>query len=351
MATKEEKDKLMEVLKFTPCTYKINIWGYGGEKVMGTVDRKIYDYFKHRRLNLMDYAWDSDYAEENNIPEEMQPFPSGSWYECDDMGHAHGANRNAGTLQIEDENGDVVYEKRLEDISGMGADGDEPEPEWGGGEEVWIDEKPAGTVVFIGCSNEKGTFFEADLPLTAPFDISKLTLNYDEIDGEELVNGVEYDGEQIDNWGGDTSGKSSEFGFYIAHSNKDTGKWEKYVNMDDIEYEMTEWFPKKIKPVREGVYMIKTAGKNSYTHQGKWTGARWISSWGEDVPETEELKIKEWQGLASNPDADVTIESHLDTVADAVSEAFNEANFDESVAELERMVEELGEQVNGTKEK
>jgi hypothetical protein len=25
-------------------------------------------------------------------------------------------------------------------------------------------------------------------------------------------------------------------------------------------------------------------------------------SWGEDVPETEELKIKEWQGLAKDPD-------------------------------------------------
>jgi hypothetical protein len=66
---------------------------------------------------------------------------------------------------------------------------------------------------------------------------------------------------------------------------------------------MTDWFPKKVKPVREGNYMIKTAGKNSWTHQAKWTGSRWISSWGEDVPETEEIKIKEWQGLAVDPDA------------------------------------------------
>jgi hypothetical protein len=75
MATKAEKEKLMEVLKFTPRTYKIQMWGYGGEKVMGTVDRKIYDYFKSRRIDLMDYCWDSDYASDNNIPEEMQPFP------------------------------------------------------------------------------------------------------------------------------------------------------------------------------------------------------------------------------------------------------------------------------------
>jgi len=298
MATLEQKEALMQTLKWTPRTYKISMWGYGGEKTMGTVDRKIYDYFKQRRLDLSDYAWDSDYADENEIPEDMQPFPPGSWYECDDMAHAHGVNRGAGTLQIEDENGNIIYERSLEDISG----GDEDEPEWSCNDEVWIDEKPAGTVVFIGNSNEKGTFFESDLPLTMPFDITKLTLNYDEIDGEELVNGVEYDGEDIDNWGGNTDGKSSDFGFYIAHSQKDTGKWEKYTTMDDIEYPMTDWFPKKVKPVREGNYMIKTAGKNSYTHQAKWTGSRWISSWGEDVPETEEIKIKEWQGLAVDPD-------------------------------------------------
>jgi hypothetical protein len=299
MATLEEKEALMQTLKWTPRTYKISMWGYGGEKTMGTVDRKIYDYFKQRRLDLSDYAWDSDYADENEIPEEMQPFPSGSWYECDDMAHAHGVSRNAGTLQIEDENGEVIYERSLEDCDG----GSDDSPEWSCNDEVWIDEKPAGTIVFIGNSNEKGTFFEAELPLTMPFDITKLTLNYDEIDGEELVNSVTYDGEDIDNWGGNTDGKSSDFGMYIAHSQKETGKWEKYTTMDDIEYPMTDWFPKKVTPVREGNYMVKTAGKSSYTHQAKWTGSRWISAWGDDTPETDEIKIKEWQGLAVDPDS------------------------------------------------
>jgi len=298
MATLEQKEQLMEVLKFTPRTYKISMWGYGGEKVMGTVDRKIYDYFKHRRLDLSDYAWNSDYAEEHNIPEDMQPFPAGSWYECDGMGHAGGVSRNAGTLQIEDENNEIVYERSLDDISG-GAD---DEPEWACNDEVWIDSQPDGTVVFLGNSNEKGTFFESDIELTAPFDITKLTLGYDEIDGEEIINSVTYDGEDIDNWGGSTDGKSSDFGFYIAGSNKNTGKWEKYTNMDDIEYAMTEWFPKKITPVLNGIYMVKTAGKNSYTYQAKWTGSRWISAWQEDTPETDEIKIKEWQGLAKDPD-------------------------------------------------
>ena len=77
--------------------------------------------------------------------------------------------------------------------------------------------------------------------------------------------------------------------------------------MDDIEYEMTEWFPKKINPVRNGIYMVKTAGKNSYTYQAKWTGTRWINSWHDDVPDSEEIKIKEWQGLAQDPDLEEAV--------------------------------------------
>lgn len=298
MATKAEKEELMQVLKFTPRTYKIRLWGYGGEYVMGTVDRKIYDYFKARRLDLSEFAWDSDYADANNIPEDMQPFYPGSWHDCDDIGHCWGVDRSAGTIQVEDEHGNVVFEKRLEDVSGFGEDDENPDPEWLGGDEYWIDMKPAGTVVFLATSSEKGTFFEGEIQLKAPFNPGRIGLKYDEIDGNEIITGVEYLGEEIDNCGGDTSGKGSDFGFYIAGSNKQDGKgYEKYRNMDDIVYTMTDWFPKKIKPVREGLYNIRTAGKNSYTHQARWTSEKWTNVWNDD-----EVKIKEWQGIAYNPD-------------------------------------------------
>jgi hypothetical protein len=293
-----EHEKLIEILKFTPCTYKVLLWGYGGEYVMGTVERKVYDYFKRRRLDLSDYAW--DHSHESDVPEDMQPFYPGSWHDCDDMGHCWGVDRDSGTLQILDENDNVVYEASTDALSG-----DDGEPEFSYGDETWIDMKPAGTVVFIGTSSEKGTFFEGRLELQAPFDITKLKLEVSEIDGNEVINGVQYNEETLDNWGGDTSGKSSDFGFYIAGSNKFDGKgYEKYRNMDDIEYPMTDWFPKKINPVREGLYMVKTAGKNSYTYQAKWTGEKWTSQWNDD-----ELKIKEWQGLAIDPELEVTEET------------------------------------------
>jgi len=290
MATSEQKQELVDILKFTPCTYTIQLWGYGGEYVMGTVTREIYDYFKRRRLNLNDFAWDSDYADEHEIPEEMWPFTPGSWYECDDMGHVNGVDRNSGTLQVCDEKGNTVYEISLEDIDGCGDDS----PEISCGDEVWIDSKDPGTVVFIGVSNEKGTFFEGEIELTQPFDSTKLMITYDEIDGNEIVSMVSYDDEDLDNNGGSTNGKSSDFGFYIAGSQKD-GKWERYKDMDDIVYELTDWFPASINPEREGKYEAEI--NTGHKYQVLWTGEQWVNDWN-----NEQVVVKQWRGIAVDPD-------------------------------------------------
>ena len=221
MATQEEQQLLIDTLKFTPCTYRISMWGYGGEKVMGTTTQEVWDYCMEHQVDLMDIAWDSDAAEEMGLDAEKLPFYPGSWYECDDMAHVSGVSKTAGTLQIEDENGETVFEKSLDEC-----DGGDDSPQWCCDDEVWIGMRKKGEIVFVGSSNEKGTFFEADLPLTAPFDIEKLELHYDEVDGEEIVCSVIYDGEDIDNWGGSTDGKSSDF--TMARLIDDEGNWERY---------------------------------------------------------------------------------------------------------------------------
>ena len=226
MATNAEKELLLDTLKFTPRTYKISMWGYGGEKVMGTTTQEVWDYCMENQVNLSDIAWDSDAAEEMDLDEDLLPFPPGSWYECDDMAHVNGVSRDAGTLQIEDETGETVFEKSLGDIDGCSDDS----PEWSCFDESWIGSRKKGEVVFIGSSNEKGTFFEADLELTAPFDITKLVLQYEEVDGEEIVNSVTYDGEDIDNWGGSTDGKSSDF--VMVRLTDDEGNFERYEPED-----------------------------------------------------------------------------------------------------------------------
>jgi hypothetical protein len=221
MATKEEQQQLIDTLKFTPRTYKIQMWGYGGEKVMGRVDSKAWDYCMEHQVDLVDIAWNYEACEEMGLDEEQLPFTPGSWYECDGMAHVNGVSRNAGTIQIEDENGNTVFEKSLEDC-----DGCEDSPQWSCQDEVWVGMAKKGEVVFIGSSNEKGTFFEGEIELKAPFDIEKLELYYDEVDGEEIVNCVYYDGEEIDNNGGSTDGKSSDM--IMVRLLDDDGNFERY---------------------------------------------------------------------------------------------------------------------------
>jgi hypothetical protein len=33
----------------------------------------------------------------------------------------------------------------------------------------------------------------------------------------------------------------------------------------------------------------------------RWTGTRWISVWADDVSQTPEVKIKQWRGIAYDP--------------------------------------------------
>ena len=100
-------EQLVEVLKFTPRTYKISMWGYGGEKVMGTVSKESWDYCMANQVDLSDVAWNSDAAEDMDLDPDQLPFSPGNWYDCDSMGHVNGVSRDAGTVQIEDENGET----------------------------------------------------------------------------------------------------------------------------------------------------------------------------------------------------------------------------------------------------
>ena len=338
-----EQRKLIEVLKFTPRTYKISMWGYGGEKVMGTVDRKVWDYCNDNQVDLSEIAWsDEDTVEEMGLDLEKLPFQPGQWYECDDMGHINGVSRDAGTIQIEDENGNTVFERPIDDCIG-----DEDTPSLCCSDEVWIGSRSKGEVVFVGSSNEKGTFFEGEIELTAPFDITKLELNYDEFDSEDIVTSVSYDGEDIDNWGGSTDGKSSDM--VMVMLTDDEGNFERYspeekdwghppIGTSPSEWEKSETFKfKKVKPTIEGWYSCvwKSYGTTYGTaywngtefgewEHGKfksiagvetWSGYNWdTSSWVNQPPEPVDAicdnKECGWVGMRSDMREDDDYNSH-----------------------------------------
>jgi len=220
MSTKtkdEQHQELIATLKFTPRTYRVSLTGYGGEIVLGSVPRETYEYFRDNEIDVEEYAgggwgWDDD-EDSPEVPEEHRFVEPGSYYDCDDIAHESGCEfSDHNYITICDENGDEVWSCRL-DLEELEKHGVEVEYT----EEFMCCDRPdrENTVGFIGQSVEKGTFFDGDLGLTAPLDLTKLKIYVYEVEGWELIANVTYGDEDIEGTDGyDTRGKSMEMKFY-----------------------------------------------------------------------------------------------------------------------------------------
>lgn len=230
MATEQEKEELMETLKFTPRKYRVDIWGYGGEIYWGAVDRKIYDFFKDKKINIDQYAgsWNDTIWED--IPSDMRPFDPGAPYDISGVHESGCTFDGSSTIVVSDELGNEVWRSSL-DYSDLESNGVGIECT----SENYLSEYDVGTVVFYGAQGEKGTFFGGEFELRAPFNPELLKINFQDLEGWELVWGVEYNGEEIESYDYDTSGKWGENKWIIV------GGEEVYegVDRDEESYEDT----------------------------------------------------------------------------------------------------------------
>ena len=189
--------------------YRIEIAGRGGEVAIGTVNREFYDFFQtNDSVEFDDYAWNWDFFEENEIeiPEDIRPFEPGEWHECDNIAHHTGSAVDTSYVTVTDENGTVIYEDlALEQFFELGSDMVQSE-------EIFPQENlDDGDVYFIGQSFEKGHFLTFECEDEA-FDPIKLVFETGDYDGWELVTGVSYNGDSLDDLGDmSTTGKGSEF--------------------------------------------------------------------------------------------------------------------------------------------
>lgn len=177
------------------------MYGYGGEVVIGTVAKDTYNYFIDNEIDLSEFA--SDWNDEMDIPEEHRFINNGEWHEVDDIAHGSGIEMNeACTIIVLDEHGKEVWQTNLSigNLDDLGIEVIETESKYV--------ESGYG---FFGQSFEKGTFFGAPLELKSPFDPKKLKLSYTDYAGWDVLDNVEYDGEEVYNEDYDTTGKSMEF--------------------------------------------------------------------------------------------------------------------------------------------
>ena len=237
MAPTEEKIELVETLK-GPRFYRITLNGYGGESAYMGISKEAHDFWKpvceeHGDYDLSTYM-NSDGEEEDeydnieSVPPEAQFLHDPDednykrpWYESHtEFEHSCGVEWGSAYINVEEVDkrdygashiADVIDGKGLQEmlskleeesnyeleLTEMGAADDEPDCDY----------------IAQMYSSEKGTFFEGILETTGDFDVKKLKVYTTEfLNGEDTVTNIEYDGDEVENEGGDTNGKG-----YSAH--------------------------------------------------------------------------------------------------------------------------------------
>jgi len=243
MATSEEKKDLFEELK-GPHYYRITVNGYGGEASYMRIPKEAHDFWKqvgedHSDSPLVHYIIsaeeqtaaevneDSEYSEYNiTIPDEakfMHDLEDAeavgyTWYEPkDEIEHVWGVSADSAYVTIDKVEtpeynakwiADIIEGEELYELINRIGEETDYEVELSDGLENGCANADKGEFVCQMYSAEKGTFFEGIIETPGLIDIKKLKFIIDEApNGEDTLWGIEYDGEEISNDGGDTNGK------------------------------------------------------------------------------------------------------------------------------------------------
>jgi hypothetical protein len=239
MATTQEKTELVETLK-GPRFYRISITGYGGEAAYINISKEAHDFWhahteEHGDGDFVNYMInddpeDYDFEELEIVPKEADFLTSygeddykSNWFEAPtEFLHQMGVEYGSSYLTVEEVDSmkymskhvaDVIDSERLMELVDKIQEDTDYEVELADHGEELPDE---GEYVCQLYSSEKGQFFDGIIETVGDFDPKKLKFMINEYpNGEDVIDGVEYDGVDVENQGGDSNGKG-----YSAHVSK-----------------------------------------------------------------------------------------------------------------------------------
>lgn len=184
-------------------TYTIEINGWGAEMVLGGITKEAYDYWSIKDEEdggLSNHLfWDPyEAVDGNEVTDDSDPRFLGNWYENDNIEHAYGAFCDKCVVTVLDEDDQEIWQC--------------DEPVIKSTSTINPDEQDVGHYIKIWQA-EKGNFFTAEIE-TDKFDPDKLVFYASNIDGDSVIDSVEYDGQGLDTDDISTSGKSNGWEFY-----------------------------------------------------------------------------------------------------------------------------------------
>jgi hypothetical protein len=203
----------------TPRYFEISIVRWCGEFVCGRVTREFYDYWKGRPeedLATFMTAWEPDEREAGVPAARSDGTTPDNWYEFDDVEHISNAVTNNNYIRVvELEPGEVegsFHEKAggyAEDFEIQAIAGRMPETFLTCARSIEVDQdtdSPADPVI-VCKALAKGADTVARCTTSGPFDIRKLSISYIDFDGDHVVDGLTYEGVDLDVEGQFSDGK------------------------------------------------------------------------------------------------------------------------------------------------
>ena len=229
--TSEQNKALVETLK-GPRFYRVSITGYGGEAAYMNLSKEAYEFWnthneEYGDSDLTQYLINDDpddceYDDLEVVPKEADFLTSygeddykSNWFEAPtEFLHQMGVEYGSSYLTVEEVDSmeymskhvaDVVDGERLIDLVDKIQEDSDYEVELADHGEELPDE---GEYVCQLYSSEKGQFFDGIIETVGDFDVKKLKFMINEYpNGEDVIDGVEYDGVDVENQGGDSNGK------------------------------------------------------------------------------------------------------------------------------------------------
>lgn len=207
--------------------YRIRIMGRGADVTISNITKEQYEYWSEIKrkdeedgdeeaYDIFMNLYNGDHMNDDRVPEEAK---FGWDYHNDFGGTIHetwAGYTNSCTIDVvEVESGEYNAKEIREVWSLKGEDLWEnegaPEIKFSAKDEVYPTHIPG--YIFYAHGYEKGLFFDGVI-VADEFDSKKLTVYNDDIDGNDMLTAIEYDGEAVFSDNGDTVGKSLTYYFY-----------------------------------------------------------------------------------------------------------------------------------------
>jgi hypothetical protein len=232
MATSEEKTELVETIK-GPRFYRLTINGYGGEGAYINISKEAHDFWSNHNDEYGDGDFvqylvnddpdDIEYEDLDEVPPEADFLKvegedyKTQWYEAEnEFCHQYGVEYGSAWLTIDEvasadysaaHIADVIESKNVTElIEEVGEETDWEVELQDSNEGDWYEQQ--GDYVCQMYSSEKGSFFDAVIETVGDFDPKKLKFIINEYpNGEDIIDSVTYNDEELENSGGDTNGK------------------------------------------------------------------------------------------------------------------------------------------------